>query len=76
MGKMNSKTKKRTLYLCYGALVAALYVALTYLSGLLGLSSGVIQVRFSEALCILPIFLPSSVWGLSVGCLISNILVP
>ena len=72
---MNLKTKKRTLFLCYGAVVAALYVALTFFSKLLGLDSNVIQVRFSEALCILPIFMPSSIWGLTVGCLLSNILV-
>ena len=75
MGKLNGKMKKRTLYLCYGALVAALYVALTFFSKLLGLDSGAIQIRFSEALCILPIFMPSSIWGLTVGCLLSNILV-
>ena len=72
---MKRNLNKRTLYLCYGALVAALYVALTFLSGLLGLDSGVIQIRFSEALCILPIFMPSSIWGLTIGCFISNILV-
>lgn len=72
---MNLKAKKRTLFLCYGAVVAALYVALTFFSKLLGLDSNVIQVRFSEALCILPIFMPSSIWGLTVGCFLSNILV-
>ena len=67
--------KSKTLYLCQAALVAALYVVLTYLARLFGLDSGVIQLRFSEALCILPIFLPAAIPGLYVGCLISNILV-
>ena len=66
--------KNSTLYLTRGALIAALYVALTYLATLFGLSSGVIQFRFSEALCILPIFMPEAIVGLTVGCLISNIL--
>ena len=66
--------KKSTLYLTRGALVAALYVALTYLATLFGLSSGVIQFRFSEALCVLPIFMPEAVLGLNVGCLLSNII--
>ena len=67
--------KSKTLYLCQAALVAALYVVLTYVARLFGLDSGVIQLRFSEALCILPIFLPAAIPGLYVGCLISNILV-
>lgn len=55
-----------------GALVAALYVVLTFLCSTLGLSSGVIQLRFSEALCVLPVFFPSAVPGLFIGCLIAN----
>ena len=55
------------------AIVAALYVALTHLCNLLGLASGAVQVRFSEALCILPFFIPSSVVGLFIGCIIANL---
>ena len=67
-------TRQNTLYLTRGALIAALYVVLTQMASMMGLSSGVIQLRFSEALCILPIFMPEAVPGLFVGCLISNIL--
>ena len=56
------------------ATIAALYVVLTMLSKVFGLDSGVIQVRFSEALCILPCFTPAAIPGLFVGCLLSNIL--
>jgi uncharacterized membrane protein len=66
--------RNRTLFLCQAALIAALYVVLTYVARLFGLDSGVIQLRISEALCILPIFLPAAIPGLYVGCLISNIL--
>ena len=66
--------KNNTLYLTRGALVAALYVALTYLASLVGLSSGVIQFRISEALCILPLFMPEAVMGLFIGCILSNVL--
>ena len=66
--------KHTTRALTQGAVIAALYVVLTYLASLLGLSSGVIQVRLSEALCILPIFLPAAVPGLAVGCLLANAL--
>ena len=69
------KRKNHTaLYLTRGALIAAMYVAMTYLSFLFGLSSGVIQFRISEALCILPIFFPEAILGLTVGCLLSNLL--
>ena len=64
------KTKSLTL----GATIATLYVVLTGLSKLFGLDSGVIQVRFSEALCILPVFTPAAVPGLFIGCLLSNIM--
>lgn len=57
-----------------GALIAALYVALTLLASALGLSSGVIQLRFSEALCILPCFTAAAIPGLTVGCLLANAL--
>lgn len=60
--------------LVHGAFIAALYIVLTYLANALGLANGVIQIRFSEALCILPAFFPAAVWGLFAGCLISNFL--
>ena len=65
--------KKKTLFLCYAAMIAALYVALTYLSSAFGLSSGVIQCRISEALCILPLFTPAAIPGLAIGCFIANL---
>ncbi|MCR4719992.1 MAG: QueT transporter family protein [Firmicutes bacterium] len=67
--------KKSTLNLTQGAVIAALYVVLTWISGLFGLSSGVIQLRISEALYAAAIFTPSAVLGLFIGCLLSNILV-
>lgn len=67
-------TRKFTIYTTRGALIAALYVVLTLLSSTVGLSSGVIQFRISEALCILPLFFPEAVPGLFVGCLISNLI--
>ena len=64
----------KTRYLCQCAGIAAIYVVLTWVSTLLGLSSGVIQVRFSEMLCILPIFTQAAIPGLAIGCLIANLL--
>ena len=68
------KRKNGALYLTRGAMIAALYVAVTWLCSVVGLSSGVIQFRFSEALCILPIFLPEAVPALFIGCMISNLI--
>jgi uncharacterized membrane protein len=65
---------KQLLYLTEASMIAALYVCLTYLAQLLGLASGVIQFRISEALCILPVFTPAAIPGLFVGCLLSNVL--
>ena len=66
----NSKVKNIT----HSAIIAALYVVLTIVAQLLGLASGAIQVRFSEALTILPIFTSAAIPGLTIGCLISNII--
>ncbi len=65
--------KSKILYLTQSALVSALYVALTWLSNVVGLASGAVQVRISEALCVLPAFMPASIPGLFLGCLISNL---
>lgn len=67
--------KKNTKHLTYGAIIASLYVILTFASNVFGLSSGVIQLRLSEALYAVAIFTPSAVLGLFVGCLLANILV-
>ena len=72
--KNNSSYTKSVRSLVYGALTAAMYVVLTYFTGLMGLASGVIQFRISEALCVLPIFFPAAIPGLFIGCLISNLI--
>lgn len=61
-------------FLCRGALIAALYVVLTWLCSLVGLDKGVIQMRLSEALCVLPAFTGAAVPGLFAGCLLANLL--
>ena len=55
-------------------MIAALYVVLTFIANLAGLASGVIQLRLSEALTILPIFTAAAVPGLAVGCVLANLL--
>ena len=68
------KTNARILFLTHAALIAALYVVLTLLANALGLANYAIQLRFSEALTILPFFTPAAIPGLFLGCLISNLL--
>ena len=63
-----------TLSLVQAAMIAAIYVVLTFIANALGLASYAIQVRFSEALTILPYFTPAAIPGLFIGCLLSNIL--
>ena len=60
--------------LAVGGVIAALYVALTYIAAAFGLASGAIQVRLSEALTILPVFTSTAVPGLTVGCVLANLL--
>ena len=68
------RRRNAIMYVCYGAIIAALYVVLTWLSALLKLDSGVIQFRISEAICILAVFTPAAIPGMTVGCLLSNLI--
>ena len=73
--KRNAKrTMGSTRSMTRGALIAALYVGLCYVSTIFGLSSGAIQFRIAEALCILPVFMPEAIPGLFIGCIISNMI--
>ena len=71
---MKKENKSRTAELCVAAVIAALYVVLTLISSAFGLSSGAIQLRLSEALCVLPCFTAAAIPGLTVGCFISNLI--
>ena len=66
---------KRTRFVVYSAVLAALYVVLTHLQNLLlpGSATWAIQFRASEALCILAFFTPAAVPGLTIGCLLFNL---
>ena len=61
---------KNLLFLTQAAMIAALYVALTYIFAPISFSE--IQVRIAEALTILPVFTPAAIPGLFIGCLIGN----
>ena len=67
--------KNTTKYLAQAAVIAALYAVLTHLQNLLlpGSATWAIQMRMSEALCVLAFFTPAAVPGLTIGCLLFNI---
>lgn len=63
---------KGTQFLTEAAAIGAIYVVLTLL--LAPLSFGEVQIRFSEALTILPFFTQAAIPGLFIGCIIANLL--
>ena len=67
--------KRKARFLAYGAVIAALYVVLTYFQNMIfpDSASMAIQFRASEALCILAFFTPAAIPGLAVGCLLFNL---
>jgi uncharacterized membrane protein len=71
---MRNKQRAKIRYLCQAAMIAALYVVLTWVSATLGLDSRTPQCRFAEALGVLPLFMPAAVPGLAVGCFVANLL--
>lgn len=62
------------LFMAQASMIAALYIVLTFIANAFGLANYAVQVRFSEALTILPYFTPAAIPGLFIGCLLSNIL--
>ena len=63
---------KNVLFMTHAAMIAAIYVVLTYIFA--PFSFGEVQIRIAEALTILPVFTPAAIPGLFIGCLIGNIL--
>lgn len=70
------KGKSGTHYVALAGLIAALYAALTVAAmQIMGyLSWGLVQFRISEALVILPLLFPAAVPGLTLGCVVANIM--
>jgi len=55
----------------HGAVIAAVYTVVTLV--IAPIAYGPIQCRLSEALTILPVFSVPSIWGLTLGCALSNL---
>ena len=62
--------KKTVFFITRSAVVAAIYFALA--TALKPISFGPVQFRLSEALVLLPIFMPEAIIGVTLGCFISN----
>lgn len=58
------------------AIVAAMYTVMGYFGNVFGLTFGPIQIRFAEALTVLPFLFPATAPGLAIGCLLTNLLSP
>lgn len=71
--RMN-KWKFTTRYIARTGIIAAVYVAITFVFA--PISYGQIQVRLAEALTLLPMILPEAVLGLFIGVLLANMLGP
>lgn len=69
---MRKQTSNKIIFMCQAAMIAAIYIVITVIGG--ALSFGEIQIRFAEALTILPVFTPAAVPGLFIGCILANIL--
>ncbi len=65
---------QKILFIAHAAVIAALYVLLTLLASAFGLANHAVQIRFSEALTILPFFTSAAIPGLTAGCLLANLL--
>lgn len=64
----------KTRYITTAGIIAALYVIFSFISGAVGLSSGAIQLRLSESLCVLSALTPAAVLGVTLGCFLYNLL--
>ena len=74
---MKTKQSAATLSMVQAAIIAALYVAVNYAQEMLlpSTTTGTVQFRLSEILCVLVVFLPAAIPGVTVGCLLSNLVV-
>ncbi len=72
---LESFMRRKTRFLAHGAMIAALYAGLTYMQNILipGSATWAIQFRASEALCVLALFTPAAIPGLTVGCVLFNL---
>ena len=69
-----SKSRFTPRQLATSGIIAAVYTVMSLLSSVFGIAYGPIQCRFSEALTVLPFFLPEAIPGLFIGCIVTNLM--
>lgn len=65
-------TNNRVRFITTTAMIAAVYTAMALALPILSFSQ--IQIRFAEVLCLLPLISKRSIYGLVLGCFITNLL--
>ena len=70
-----TKGKRVTIIIARMGVEAALYFVLTFFMQPIAFSP-VLQFRIGEALTLLPIIFPEAVFGVTIGCLMANVLSP
>lgn len=68
------KNSRPVIYLIRVALIAAIYLATTLI--FLPMSFGMVQIRISEALTVLPYRFKEAILGITIGCFIANLFSP
>ena len=66
----NSKIRQKMRFLVHAALIAAIYAVVSLIFA--PMSMGPVQLRVSEALCVLPCFTSAAIPGLFIGCIVAN----
>ena len=69
---MNKKTTRKTNNLSRQAMVAAIYTVVSVCFS--AITYGPVQVRISEALTLLPVFAYGNIWGVTIGCFLTNVI--
>ncbi len=69
-----SKSHFTTRQVATAGIIAAVYAVMSLCASVFGIAYGPIQCRFSEALTVLPFFLPEAIPGLFIGCLVTNLM--
>lgn len=67
--------KGKTAKIIQTIVIAIAYIVLSYIADMFGMAKGIVQVRISDALCVLPYFTPAAIPGLFIGSIISNIII-
>lgn len=70
--KLNFIKSRSLRFIVQSAIIAAIYITITLI--IAPISSGLTQLRVSEALTLLPCFTPAAIPGLFVGCFLANLI--